>query len=123
MKDPAQKVSICAGRHRFEEVATDGLQATMGDRIRYHMRLIEENAFRRGRGVQNRGHLCADAATDIGDHWEPAPVAGGSHDRCHRLTYRTHHLVIGLIGSWMLSEKFPEIVAVNIVERRLSGSH
>src|SRR5262245_33065646 len=60
---------------------------------------------------------------DVGDHWELAPFVGGRNSWCHGFTHRTHRFVQGRIGLRVASEKLPKVVAINLVESRLSGSH
>src|SRR5260370_17261649 len=74
MDDSVQHIYIRPGGHMLEKVPTDPLDTFMGCRLFQHLRLVKQNAAAGWEGIQDISQLDAQAAADVSDDRESAPV-------------------------------------------------
>src|SRR5215813_5090188 len=85
------------------------------------MYLIEENAMRIRRVLQDGKELCADASADVRDYRELIPIVGRSDSRGHIVAQRAHGKIHRFVCSRVALQEFPEVNTVEPIDSGASG--
>src|SRR5260370_10064962 len=116
MDDSVQHIYIRPGGHMLEKVPTDPLDTFMGCGLSQHLRMDKQNAAAGWEGIQDISQLDAQAAADVSDDRESAPVIRVVD--CWRSSSPdfAHCFVENLSSFRVASAKLPEVIPVDLIE-------
>jgi hypothetical protein len=116
VNDPPQEIGVGRYRDFRKKVAPDAFHAVMQRRFCNHLRLVEQDPLAGRMRVENVQQLSSDPASNVCNHWESAPLEGGSHGGSHGGAQVPHRLVEDRTLLWIGLKVLPRGMTVQLVK-------